>query len=267
MKLKPSDLPTVDITDLIAVICKLRAERYKFERHVALRTFSAWMLWPMEPRIVDQAKIVSAGRVIRMILAGDLHIESTEKRKCLANIVNEAMPLESLSEILMDPPLKTRFCVAAEESFGTADVYQMIGFFLSCPIELRPSLNKAIHFQEMGGFQLGASSATTRAAWVRYLIAGPFSFVEFPAIDFQPDDPRRTTESINLLRDVNKLKGYFGAARYVQERLLERLDPATKNRFKFLEFPSEIDVQPVDITPYSAREIELIKAYRAPKVS
>jgi len=266
MTRKPFEgLPDVDVADLIKVICKIRQERYRFERHIALRTFSAWVFWPTNSRIIHHAKIVSAARVIRMVQEGDLPVEPSKKMECLANIVKEAMPLEPLADVLINPPLKDRFCLQAEESFGVTDIYQVIEFFLSCPIELRPSLNKAIYFMKRGGFRFGSSSATLRANWVLYVTSSPFIFVDFPAIDLQPDDIR-VAEGIKLLGNESKLVRYFGGAKYVQEQLMGRLDPTTRRRFKFVEFPREIDARPVEIQPYSPRQIDIIKSYRAPKI-
>ena len=37
---------TLNLTDLIAVICQLRTEQYEYERHLALLTFGLWVIEP-----------------------------------------------------------------------------------------------------------------------------------------------------------------------------------------------------------------------------
>ena len=149
--------------------------------------------------------------------------------------------------------------------FGVTDMYQVIQFFLSCPLELKPSLNKAIYFMERGGFPIGGSSATLRANWVRYIVSSPFIFVDFPAIDFQPDDVRHAAESIELLGNEDKLRRYFGMARFVQGEFLERLDVVTRKRFTFVDFPDGIDDCLVKLPRYQQNKIDIIKSYRAPR--
>src|SRR5205807_9875555 len=154
-------------------------------------------------------------------------------------------------------------CVAVEKIYGTADVYMAVEFFLTCPRELRPSLNKAIHFLENGGFNLGGSAASLKNNWVKYLVSSPFAFVEFPALDFQPDDLRHVPESIELLKDEDKLRRWFGQARCVQEQLVQRLDRTTRERFRFTEFPTEIASCPIKLSTYTPEQIQIIKSYRA----
>ena len=94
MKRRQFELPAINVTDLIGVLCKIRAERYPFERHIALRTFSAWVFWPTEPEVISQAQIVSAAQVIRMIRTDQLQLKQPDKARCVAKIASEAMPPE-----------------------------------------------------------------------------------------------------------------------------------------------------------------------------
>jgi hypothetical protein len=222
------------------------------------------MLWPTEPRIVYQASIVSAARVIRMIMTGELGTPNLKRTEYISKIHEQAMPIEHVATVLMNLPLENRFCVAVEEIFGTTDVYQVVEFFLTCPSELRPSLNKAIHFMKHGGFRLRCSPATLKTNWVKYVVSSPFAFVDFPTFDFQPDDLRHVAESIELLDDEEKLIRWFGQAKYVQEQLLDRFDQTTRSRFRFVEFPAGIDYRPIKLGTYTPEQIKIIKSYRAP---
>lgn len=264
MKYKPANLLPIDVTDLIQVLCNLRAEHFEFERHVALRTFSAWISWPTEPEVINQAWIVSAGLVLRMILKNDLPLASSRKAHCVADLKERAMRSADLAETLTNAPLKDRFCVAIEEMFGPTDVAQAVEFLLRCPAELKPSLNKAIYFMKEGGFPLKCSPATLKTSWNKYLPSAPFKFVEFPDHRFQPDDTRYTDESVVLLNDETRLRRYFAEAKFVQEQLMDRLDNITLSRFTFVDFPAGIASAPIEIEPYPPQKIALIKSYRAP---
>jgi hypothetical protein len=90
-----------------------------------------------------------------MILSGELGVEPAKKDEILSQIQKETMPPALLAEILINPPFRRRFRVDAEEAFRVTEVYEVIGFFLSCPTEPKPSLNKAIYFMKKGDFQLG----------------------------------------------------------------------------------------------------------------
>ena len=98
-------------------------------------------------------------------------------------------------------------------------------------------------------------------------MSSPFQFVDFPAIDFQPDTVGNFQEAIEFVSNTAEVLRYFESARHVQEQLIPRLDPATRNKFKFVDFPEGIDPRPIQINPFSTDKIELIKRYKAPKSS
>jgi hypothetical protein len=135
----PIQYPNIDIGDLMEVICNYRKEKYQFERHIALRTFCAWVLWPNQLGIINHAQIVSAALTMRMIRRGSLLLAAHERTRVIAAIMKNAVHPERLSDVLIDPPIAGRFCQAAEEKLGLLDVAQIVRFLLSCPLQLRPS--------------------------------------------------------------------------------------------------------------------------------
>jgi hypothetical protein len=106
--------------------------------------------------------------------------------------------------------------------------------------------------------------------WVQHANSAPFIFAEDCwsgcAIDLTPDDERQNTKAIKLLSDVTGLGRYFGAARYVQETLLQRLDVITRKRFPFVQFPAAVKASPIEIVPLSPKQLDIVKSYRAPVV-
>ena len=267
--MKPIQFPDIDLGDLMEVICNYRAETYKFERQIALRTFSAWVLWPNQLGIINQAKIVSAAPTIRMIRSDAFNLPGRERAQFVAAIMKNVIQPNLLSDVLINPPLNGRFCKAAEEAYGILDAVQIVRFFLSCPKELRPSLNKAIHFIKLGGYGLPHSPAVLKQCWVQYAVSAPFLFAEDfwsgCAIDLTPDDERHNSQATKLLSDVSGLRRYFGVARYVQETLLQRLDAITRNRFRFAQFPVSIKASPIEIASLSPDQLNIVKSYKAPK--
>jgi hypothetical protein len=264
----PIQFPEVNIGDLMEVICNHRQEAYKFERHIALRTFSAWVLWPNQLGVVSQAKIVSAALTIRMVRS-DESITGRERAGVIAAIMKNAVQPELLSDVLINPPLVGRFCQAAEKAYGLLDVGQILRFMLSCPKDLRPSLNKAIHFIELSGFGLPHSPAVLKQCWVQYAVSAPFMFAEDfwsgCSIDLTPDDERHNAKAMRLLSDVNGLRRYFGVARYIQEVLLQRLDEISRKRFRFVQFPASIKASPIEFGSLSPDQLNIVKSYKAPK--
>jgi hypothetical protein len=82
----PPTSEEIDIGKLIDVICEYRKESYRFERYVALRTFSSWLHAPTRPHVVNHARLVAAARVIVEINTPALSI-SVEQRPTVIDAI------------------------------------------------------------------------------------------------------------------------------------------------------------------------------------
>jgi hypothetical protein len=150
----PPTSEDIDIGKLIDVICKYRKERYRFERYVALLTFSSWLHAPKRPHVVDHARVVAAARVIVEINTPALSISVKQRPAAIDAIArNEFSPIR-VANALVFVPLGRSFVDLFRGDRALTVVSAIAAFILRYPSEekKRPSLNKAVSFISKGGF-------------------------------------------------------------------------------------------------------------------
>ena len=265
----PSD---INVTDLIETICGFRKETYPYERQIALLTFAAWTLFPNRLEVMNQARVVAAASVIQSIRR--TRFPKAQKNKIeqmIDQIGRHSMEFESVAEILLNPPLIGDFKGEGEATWGNLDASSIVAFLLRSPVELRPSINKAIFFIDAGGFgkDAKASQATLKKNWTQYAISSPFTlageYLESPIPFLMPDDPNAISMATRIVKNIKTVRKYFGCTKYFQEILLTRLDPSSLKRFSFVKFPTKLKPHRVKIEPLELDQIELVKKYKAPK--
>jgi hypothetical protein len=96
-----------------------------------------------------------------------------------------------------------------------------------------------------------------------FIVAEEWS--DFRITELAPDDEDSITSSRKILEDVDGLRKYFGVARYLQDCLVERLDPATLTRFQYGDFPDCVKACSIELPTMQPAQIEAIRRYRAPR--
>lgn len=256
----------INITDLIALLTGQRKEAFAFEKHIALMTFAAWLHYPNDQDVLRYAQAVAAAAC---------YVHSGGKS-------NRHATVEKLSVALIAPPLSRPIGRVSDSSvtLSTAAM-DIVSFFLRCPSEKKPSLNKAFFFIEQGGADYpderdGAkdarSTATLKVAWKTYASASPFlwSSAAITKMDrlfeMLPDEYRAFKHAETMLRDSKMLIKYFGVSKYVQECLLSKIDATSRRRFD-VKFPKGLLSEECALRPFAKQELELLAKYRAPTPS
>lgn len=166
------------------------------------------------------------------------------------------------------------------DSTPFTDASIVAAFIARCPKELNPSVNKALFFVKNGGFPddntpentATMSPATLKDGWRVCAVSSPFA-VAAPRLDLTAIEELDvgTEESVleagKILQDVVRLRQFFGAARYIQNILVERLHESSIKNIPFVEFPETIKPYVIEPRPFSAAQLEIIKRYRAPRHS
>jgi hypothetical protein len=263
----------VDVQDLISIICNYRKEAFPFERFLALLTFASWLHWPSEPEIVNQARTVAAGLIVRAIQKGVFKGSHEQRRGHIAEITKAVMQPEAVADALVNRKLVGSYRDNFESHYKALhEVSMLVRFFLICPRELKPSLNKALAFFDGGNSHMRASLSTLKKSWGDYALIGAFilaeDWLEFsPIVELAPDDEDSIAGSRKILGDVDGLRKYFGVARYLQDRLEERLDPITLRRFEYGDFPDCIEACSIEIPTMEPSQVEAVQKYKAPRPS
>jgi hypothetical protein len=265
----------VDVPRLMEVICGYQEERYPFEKYVALMTFSAWLLIPKEADVVRRAELISAASVILAINHEKLPVPPSKKRAVIDQI---AEPVFSTLEVA--DALVNTFTLTQDAS---TDATFITAFIFRCPEELNPSVNKALDFMKKGGFTedlnddgddtpAKMSPATIKEGWRACAVSSPFACAA-PKLNLTTieelaiDEEDGVLEAGRILKDVSRLRKFFGFARYIQNVLLKRLHETSVKKIAFVEFPDTIEPHMFASRPFSPRQLEIIKSYRAPRIS
>jgi hypothetical protein len=241
--MRDSQSSEIGVGRLMEVICGIREEQYPFQRYVALLTFSTWLGWPFASNVVKLGETVAAARVVLAIDHSEIKVPKAEREGVIGKISREAFTSLKVANALAEPCLEVRFRRASQEfNFSLWNVAAIAAFFMKCSLEMHPSLNKAQFFIDEGGFggsiRIGkgetakpykVSPATLRKSWGALAVSSPFALsavnqsVE-PIFDLPPDGEDSIRKASKLLKNVQKLRDYFGYARYIQDTLLSRLD-------------------------------------------
>lgn len=266
------DLGSTKPEELIKMILNSKAEPYPYARVVALLAFSVWMRWPLDPELVRIAQTIAAANVA---LA----------KKELIDISDMPLSIEILCDALINKSLAEPFANVFDESDDT--IVRIIGFFMHCPEDQKPSLLKARYFIENGGFapdevskdetkEFIVSSSTLKAVWKNQATSGPFMWAAYyyeddsetpeqKLIELAPDDPDSVHEAEALLQDRGQLTRFLGVARFCQEKLLRLLDPAASSRFQAVKFPEEIKPVIPNIGTFDEGQLTILRNYAVPQ--
>lgn len=250
---------------LLAVITGKRRLKYPFEDVVAFLTFCGWMRWPHENDLVLAAHLAAKASVI-------VWQKDHKKRVTVPTTIYE------LSNAIVRDSIPHKYRAA----FGDLDnsITEIVGFFMHCPEELKPSLLKARYFINNGGFvpegiekaelNFYKDGATTlKSVWKSQAISGPFLWAAYSEdaleiLSFYPDDPDCVPLAAKFIRDKDRLENYLGIARYCQERLIRLLNPDSASRFNFVKIPNSIRSVEPDIEMFDDAQLSILKGYAAP---
>jgi hypothetical protein len=263
-----------DPSDAIAVITGHRKERVLMERELTLLAFITWMLFPNRLAFVSSAQIIGAANYY-------LNLSPAQRRKTVRD--NPHFSQDAFAKALLRSPLGDTFTIEFELAcYETVNISEIIEFFMICPAELRPSLLKALHFIEQGGFiaddvdkserdQLVRSAATLKKTWVKHVVAGPFIWAadssEFEGLlSLAPDQTKTIAAVKKFLAHRRDILNFFGLARFCQERLISRLDERSRSRFRFVKFPPNVVPIESELPELDAVQMAVLKRYRAPKL-
>jgi hypothetical protein len=270
----PKPAKSIGIEELIGTICGNRAEKFPFEKIVALITFSVWLRWPDKPEVVRQGRLVAIAHVILALHEGAL--PTGKKRQTVQKIIDEAFDPLDTAEALVQRELECGFWEQFEDQLPEyGDVESIAKFIISCPKEYSPSLNKALFFISEGGFaendDYKPSIATLKKSWVMYAPQAAFFLAEELCLEagqitmLPPDDGNSIDIARDFLKEQAKVRSFFGKVRYLQSLLHSRLDKISQNRFSFVTFPDNIKSVTTDLPILADWQVEIVRNYKAPK--
>jgi hypothetical protein len=267
-------LPKFDPTDAVAVISGQRKQRFALERELALIGFITWMHFPTRPDFVSMGQAVGAANFF-------LGLSPAKRARVVRE--NPLFSQELFARALIGFPLGDSFQLEFKSLYNEmVNISEIIEFFMICPAERRPSLLKALHFIEQGGFvsedvqkreksEYTRSAATLKKSWVSHVVAGPFIWTA-ESFDFEklircsPDGTATISEAKKFLDTPDKIADFFAAAKFCQDRLISRLDPRSRSRFKFVKFPHNIASADVELPEFDKYQIAFLETYQAPKL-
>lgn len=256
-----------EVTDCIRLLCGFRREQHSYERALAAIRFSTWALWPDESAVREQARIAGAANLI-VFLSGN-KAKNASKRD-IESISKRELTPEVIAKTLRQPPFSDAFSNHIKLQLeNLALVGELVYFIAACPIELKPSLNKAVFYVESGG--LGRdykwSRASLRDFWVTWAVSAPFYVAqetsEVALIGLAPDRDNDLKQAVRAVDNVDGIREYFGCAKLVQRTLVSRLSDRSMKRFEFVRFPQELK-EYGEINPLTDEDIAIAARYRAP---
>jgi hypothetical protein len=262
----------IDVLDLMSLICLYRKEAYEFERHLALLTFGLWVIEPNDLRFVKHGRLVGAAQIVKSLIGKSGKITSPKQLVFL----EREFSADVVASALLSPPVIGPFSEEIEQRRFELELAGSIAeTFLCAPNSKlhtkRPSLNKAIHFIANGGYgpAYKFAPATVKRQWVNYVVTAPFLLAEYEitakVIGLAPDTPQWLKSSNALLKQTEGLREYFGVAKSIQEAFLPKLDPVSRKRFNFVQFPAQTISAPVQFEPFSDDQLKIYQGYLAPK--
>jgi hypothetical protein len=268
----PKPPSKIDIMDLISLVCLYRKEAYIFERHLALLTFGLWVIEPNDLKFVKHSRLVGAAQIVKSLVEKRGKVASPAQRRFL----EKEFSADVVASALLSPPVIGPFNEEIEHRRFELELAGSIAeTFLCAPNSKlhtkRPSLNKAIHFIAKGGYgpAYKFAPATVKKQWVNYVVTAPFLLTEYEitakVIGLAPDKPQWLKSTNALLKQTAVLREYFDVAKSIQEAFLPKLDPVSRQRFDFVQYPPQTKSTPVEFEPFSDDQLKIYQSYLAPK--
>jgi hypothetical protein len=262
-----NELGPTNPTEIMEFLLDHAPEPFPFAKMIALPTLCAWMRWPDDPEVIEDAQTTAAAAIF-------LH----EKEN--GNSTSIPLSTHRLATSVVNRQVNGSY---GEVFPQYVEVASLVAFFMHCPEHLNPSLNKAYFFVEEGGDcpegditeaemrEWKTSRTSLKVAWKEQAQAGPLLFVAclhddgHQISDYAPDDPDYFDEIAELVQSKDRLSDYLGKALWCQQKLLRLLDTNAAAQIDFPEFTSS--VKPVDpkLMIYDASQIKLVESYRAPQ--
>lgn len=195
-----------------------------------------WLRVPTQPAITDLAATVAAGRVILSIYWNTIKHSKAKREALIEEIAENVFGPLVAADALAEPCMDERFHATEGKALPFLfDVGAIVAFILKCPLEMKPSLNKALFFIDEGGFAdaltivekqherpYKVSYANLKTSWSLLAISSPFSLAAEnlsvqPILNLPPDASLSIPKATKLLQNVIALRHYFGHARYLQD--------------------------------------------------
>ncbi len=269
-----------DLCSLIEIICNFRKESFPCEKLVALLTFITWLHWPEKPDVVQEGRLVAAALVVRAANQGRIKIAGLTAPSIVKSMGDNILTISKVADSLVQRKLELEFSIEFEGHLTAFNnVSKIVEFFVRCPEDRHPSLNKAMFFIDEGGFSAAeieeddfsaSSPATLKKNWSSFAAQSPFLFaaawLKYDSLVYlAPDDDSSIDDASVYLKNPVTMQKYFGVARRVQELLLTRLYAVSRRRFPFLTFPATIAPVRVKCSPLTPEQLEVLQKYRSPK--
>jgi hypothetical protein len=262
-----NELGPTDPSEIMEFILDEKHEPFPFAKLIALLTLCAWMRWPDDQEVIEDAQITAAAAVF-------LH----EQNKGRSPVI--PLRIDRLARSVVIRQVTGSYVEAFPEY---THVMHLIAFFMHCPEDLSPSLNKAYFFIEEDGHlpdeqltkgeirELKRGRSALKIAWTEQAKAGPLLFAaalsenDHNISDYAPDDSEFFDEASQLVRDRNRLLNYFGMALWCQQKLIRLLGTTGARKIKFPQFPAA--VKPIDpqFNTYDETQLKILSKYRAPQ--
>lgn len=256
-----------DVIQLIALFTSEEPGAHPLEKHVALCMFCTWMYDPEDAAVFEHAGVVSSANIY-------LHCKDDRADK---------IPLSKgqLARALADPPLATDFIsYFTELQSSIHSLTDIVSFFMYCPKDVVPSLNKAFHFIEQGGFidrsqstedqrefwKLMRRKSSLKALWKQRAHTAPFvwsaNFVLPELFELAPDDEGLFKITEKLLKRPEKLMRYFKTVKWCQNKLHNSLDLAARRNILLCEIPESLPSNPLKLGKFDAEQLTIIASYK-----
>lgn len=256
------NLGPTDPKQILEFLVGNKTEPYPYARVIALLTFRVWMTWPNDQDMVRNAQIMAAASVVVY--------ERQKKRR-----IKLPLTIEMLCQELTHRPINGTYYEAMEPSIEP--ISDLVGFFMHCPEQLKPSLLKARYFIDAGGFvpdgisekeqkEYKKSETTLKAVWREHAQSGPFVWAaygfedSFDLLDLVPDEIESIETSKRFLASPRRLRTFLELALYCQTKLQRVLDPAAA-RFEFVKFPKSIELLDWDISTFDDVQLAIMNEY------
>jgi hypothetical protein len=259
-------LGPTDPEEIIRFLLDDTPEPYPHARLVALLTLCSWMRWPDDQDVVQDAQTTAAATVL---------LRERKRGK------TPSMPitLERLCDSVVDRRVTGQYWEAFEEQFGVTDI---VNFFMHCPEEYQPSLGKAYHFIDEGGFlpleadeeekkQLRRARSSLKVAWKEQARSGPLLYAAAVFDEdsdlhwYAPDDDTYFDEAIAFVDDQARLLKFLGVALFCQQKIARLLDRAAAAKIDFPKFPAVVSPIDPQLGTFDDDQLKILDRYAAPQ--